>query len=168
MNWSQIYRETYPELVRFLHRKVWDEERAKDLAQETFTRALRDEPNDPRAWLFTVAANLARDEARSDIRRRRHLTLLKVEHAGRTSASDPERETIERDRRRRVRAALETLVERDRELLLLWDAGLDYREISRQTGLAVGAVGTSLARARKRLVEAFESMEKDTDHATHN
>ena len=43
---------------------------------------------------------------------------------------------------------------RDREILLLWDAGLSYPEIAAQTGLAVGAVGTTLARARRRLVEA--------------
>ena len=52
-------------------------ERARDLAQDTFVRALRENPDNPRSWLFTVAANLARDEARTAIRRKRHLTLLK-------------------------------------------------------------------------------------------
>ena len=45
---------------------------------------------------------------------------------------------------------------RDREVLLLWDAGLSYPEIAAQTNLAVGAVGTTLARARKRLVAVHE------------
>ena len=53
-----------------------------------------------------------------------------------------------------VRRALESLGERDREVLLLRDAGLGYPEIAERTGLAVGAVGTTLCRARKRLVEA--------------
>ena len=35
------------------------------------------------------------------------------------------------------------------------------KEISEETGLAQGAVGTTLARARKRLVDAFETMERD-------
>ncbi|NIP58155.1 MAG: RNA polymerase subunit sigma, partial [Gemmatimonadetes bacterium] len=72
-DWEALYRATFPDLVRFLHRKVWDEERARDLAQEAFVRALREEPDRPRAWLFTVASNLARDEARHEIRRRRNL-----------------------------------------------------------------------------------------------
>ena len=42
-----------------------------------FVRALAHRPDKPRAWVFAVAANLARDEARAAVRRTRHLTLLK-------------------------------------------------------------------------------------------
>src|SRR5690606_12737401 len=56
VDWAEVYRETYRGLVRFLHRKVWDAERAHDLAQEVFVRALGQQPENPRAWLFTVAA----------------------------------------------------------------------------------------------------------------
>jgi RNA polymerase sigma factor (sigma-70 family) len=58
-----------------------------------------------------------------------------------------------------VRKALDALSERDREVLLLWDAGQSYEEIAAQTGLAVKAIGTTLARARRRLVEAHEALE---------
>ena len=58
-----------------------------------------------------------------------------------------------------VRRALEQLGDRDREILLLWDAGLTYDEISEQTGLARGAIGTTLSRARRRLVEAHRTGE---------
>jgi RNA polymerase sigma factor (sigma-70 family) len=69
-------------------------------------------------------------------------------------------ETMEREARERTaRAALEQLGERDREVLLLWDAGLSYTEIAAQTELAVGAIGTTLARARRRLVEAHAGLE---------
>ena len=59
IDWSDLYRTTFPDLVRFLHRKVWDPERARDLAQEAFVRALQHQPRKPRAWLFQVASNLA-------------------------------------------------------------------------------------------------------------
>ena len=65
IDWGELYTTALPDLVRFLHRKVWDMERARDLAQDAFVRALRENPANPRAWLFTVAANLARDEART-------------------------------------------------------------------------------------------------------
>jgi RNA polymerase sigma-70 factor (ECF subfamily) len=161
VDWNDIYRATFPDLVRFLHRKVWDEDRARDLAQEVFVRALGEEPRKPRAFLFTVAANLARDEARTVVRRKEHLTLLRTEQEGRTAREDPEKELVHRQRQARLRAALETLGERDREVLLLWDAGLNYTEIAEETGLAVGSVGTTLARARARLVEACEAEEDD-------
>ena len=65
-----------------------------------------------------------------------------------------------------VQQDLESLAERDQEVLLLWDSGLSYREIAEVTSLSAGAVGTTLARARRRLVEAYGEME--TDHAARN
>lgn len=159
---AEIYKSTYRALVRFLYRKVWDPERAEDLAQEAFARALIHKPENARGWLFVVAANMARDEARRAARERRHLTLLKGEPVT-TSAPDDE---VDRDRERElVRAALEHLTPRDREVLLLWDAGMNYQEIAAQTGLAQSAVGTTLARARRRLVEAYEAGSEGIDVA---
>src|SRR6266568_1364876 len=74
---ADVYRTTYTALVRFLYRKVWSAERAEDLAQEAFARALVHRPENARGWLFVVAANMARDDARRAARERRHLTLLK-------------------------------------------------------------------------------------------
>ena len=161
-DWNAVYRATYPDLVRYLHRKVWDEDRARDLAQEAFTRALNSTtggaPANPRALVFRIAANLATDEARLVARRKRHLTLLTVE-VDEPRADDP-LEQMDRDARESAaRAALQQLSERDREVLLLWDAGMSYTEIAQQTTLSVGAVGTTLARARRRLVEAHAELE---------
>ena len=161
-DWGELYRNTFTDLVRYLHRKVWDADRASDLAQEVFARALQarstEAPANPRAWLFRIAANLAHDEARGAIRRRRHLTLLKAESA--TSIEPDPLAGIDRDAREdAARRALEQLSERDREVLLLWDAGLSYTEIAEQTELALDAIGTTLSRARRRLVEAHAELE---------
>lgn len=165
VDWESVYRSTFPDLVRYLHRKVWDAERARDLAQEAFARSLDHEPADPRAWVFTVAANLARDEARTEIRRRRHLTLVRGERRTEPRTPDP-LDRLEREERSRLaRAALSRLSDRDREALLLWDAGLGYREIAARTGLSRGAIGTTLARARKRLVDAYERNREADDAA---
>lgn len=164
VDWNELYRSTFPDLVRFLHRKVWDHERAQDLAQEAFVRALHHEPRKPRAWLFQVAANLARDEARTVIRRKRHLTLLKSEAEDlETSRPDPANDVTDQETWDQVRSALDALSERDREVLLLWDAGQSYTEIARQTGLAAGAVGTTLARARRRLADEYRQQQHGED-----
>ena len=153
---AEVYRTTYRALVRFLYRKVWDAARAEDLAQEAFARAVVHKPDDARGWLFIVAANMARDDARRAARERRHLTLLKAEpQASEPAAADDALQA--ENERTRVRAALELLTPRDREVLLLWDSGMSYDEIAAQTGLARGAIGTTLARARRRLVEAYEA-----------
>jgi len=159
-DWAKVYTETYQDLVRFLHRKVWDADRAQDLAQEVFVRALKTDPKDPRAWLFTVANNLARDEARSAVRQKKHLVLLKGEaDAKQEAAPHPTEEAERQEQVAAVREALETLAEKDQAVLLLWDAGCNYDEIADQTGLSKGAVGTTLARARARLVEAHRRLE---------
>lgn len=160
---EQLYQSTYTAVVRFLYRKVWDAERAEDLAQEVFVRALAHRPEKPRAWVFAVAANLARDEARAAVRRKRHLTLLKGDPIAQPAMAPAADDSVEHDEQvASVQEALNTLTPRDREILLLWDAGLSYPEIAAQTGLAVGAVGTTLARARRRLVEAHDRQQSNT------
>jgi RNA polymerase sigma factor (sigma-70 family) len=161
VDWGEVYQTTFQELVRFLHRKVWDVERAKDLAQEVFVRALKHDPEQPRAWVFKVALNLARDEARTVLRRKRHLTLLKSESEIGEGVPTPDEALATEERWAQVRRALDAISDRDREVLLLWDAGLSYREIAEVTELSPGAVGTTLARARRRLVEAHGEMERD-------
>jgi RNA polymerase sigma-70 factor (ECF subfamily) len=179
-DWAVVYRDTYSDLVRFLHRKVWDVDRAQDLAQEVFVRALDADPDNPRAWVFTVANNLARDEARAAVRQKRHLVLLKGEaEAAAAGQTEGQADSLEeRERTEAVKRALELLSDNDRAVLLLWDAGLNYDEIAEQravlllwdaglnydeiaeqTGLKKGAIGTTLSRARKRLVEAYERLE---------
>jgi RNA polymerase sigma factor (sigma-70 family) len=154
-----VYRTSFADLVRYLYRKVWDAERAQDLAQEAFARALDHEPDNPRAWVFAVAANLARDEVRTVVRRKKHLALIRAE----SEEAGPEHDPVDAlDRQEKIaaaREALEQLTDRDREVLLLWDAGLSYVEIAERTGLAVGAIGTTLARARRRLVAAYDAVE---------
>ncbi len=159
VNWEQCYKDTYEDLLRFLHRKVWDADRAHDLVQETFVRALDHQPENPRAFLFTIAANLARDEARAAVRKKQHLELIKAEADQRTTP-DPASTLEAREQDEAVKRALAALSERDRDVLLLWDAGLNYAEIAKQTGLATGAIGTTLARARKRLVELYADAEE--------
>src|SRR5262245_15309025 len=119
---AEVYRNTYAALVRFLYRKVWDQGRAEDLAQEAFARALVHKPENTRGWLFVVAANMARDEARRAAREKRHLTLLKSEPDAVHSELE---DAIDADRQRAaVREALEQLTTRDRADMLLRTAGM--------------------------------------------
>jgi RNA polymerase sigma-70 factor, ECF subfamily len=159
-DWAAVYRATYGELVRYLAWSVMDEDRARDLAQEAFARVLGQDADNARALVFKVAINLVRDEARTVVRRKRHLALLKVEADVEVETRASPAEQAERSEAvERLRRALESLSERDREVLLLWDAGLSYTDIAEQTGLAKTALGTTIARAKKKLVEAHAALE---------
>jgi RNA polymerase sigma-70 factor (ECF subfamily) len=160
VDWEAVYRAVYPDVLRYLSWMIWDEERAKDLAQEAFARVLGRDADNPRGLVFRTASNLAHDEARLVVRRRRHLKLLRVEEDVREEeVSTPALELEKREREERLRRAMERLSETDREVLLLWNAGLSYVEIAEQTGLAQASLGTTIARAKRKLVEAHDALE---------
>src|SRR5918995_7229956 len=92
---ERLFRTYNAALVRYLTRRLGDRDWAEEVAQETFVRALRqDNISNERAWLFAVATNLVRDEARKDARRRQHLQLLWEQE--RESTVEPEPTSMER------------------------------------------------------------------------
>ena len=163
MDLDALFRAYHQPLVRYLTRRLGDRDLAEEVAQETFVRALRQERIvNERAWLFTVANNLVRDEARKDARHRKHLALLFEE--GRDAAIEPEPTTLERAQEAAMaRKAVDALAERDRLALLMREEGLDYHEIAEALGLSVGSIGTTLARARRRLVEQYEALQQEME-----
>ncbi|HEX2250423.1 MAG TPA: sigma-70 family RNA polymerase sigma factor [Gemmatimonadales bacterium] len=154
---TQLFEQYYDSLVRMLYRRTGDRDRAEDLAQETFARAVAAPPNNPRPWLFAVALNLVREDGRKNVRQGRRLELLRADPP---PATGPDEEFDRNERSAAVRSALAMLNDRDREALLLKAEGFNYQEIAVTLGLSKGAVGTTLARARRRLVEAYRSEER--------
>ncbi len=160
---ERLFREYHATLVRYLTRRLGDRDWAEEVAQETFVRALRQESIvNERSWLFAVANNLVRDDARKASRQRKHLELMAAEvreqeqePADELREITPEMAQESADARR----ALETLAERDRHALLMKEEGLDYGEIADVLGIEKSSVGTTLSRARRRLAETYEALQ---------
>lgn len=165
---SRLFREYHAPLVRYLTRRLGDRDWAEEVAQETFVRAMRqDSLASERSWLFAVATNLVRDEARRDARRRRHLELLREET--RDDVVEQEPTTLERAQEMALaRRAVDSLAEKDRLALLMREEGLNYSEIAEALELSVGSIGTTLSRARRRLAESYESLQRERDGRTGN
>ena len=161
---TALFAQYHAPLVRFLTRRLGDRDAAEELAQETFVRAMKQETiTSDRSWLFAVASNLVRDEGRRAQRQQRRLELLR-EREQADAAVEPEPTSMERaDERDLARRAIEMLGERDRDALLMREEGLDYDEIARALDLSPGSVGTTLSRARRRLMEAYESLQAEQD-----
>lgn len=111
-------------------------------------------PDDPRAWLVTVAHNQLRDAHR---RRTRRAALLEreataVEPEG---SPPPDADVAARERRERVRQALASLPERDRRALLMRHEGYAYREIAVALDYAPSGVGKLLVRASRAFERAI-------------
>lgn len=137
-------------------------EEAEDLTQETFlrmTRTIADYDHTGRfeAWLFRIAANLARDGARRRRRRGPTHSLNGTAPDGEPGAFDLADERTEqpganldrRESRERLAEQLARLPELDREILTLRHYGeLSFREIADLLGVPLG---TALARGHRAL-----------------
>lgn len=162
-DFDALYHRVHPSLFRYLDRLTGDPDVAEDVAQEAFVRLLS-RPDlgeeSARLWLFTVATNLVRDRGRATARRQRLLSAVPV-----TPSYGPlPDEAVERaERIQTVRAALDQLPERDRQMLLMREEGFKYSEIAAAVDVAPGSVGTLVARALKRFVEVYRPDKDDDD-----
>jgi len=163
---NTLFRTYHQPLVRFLTRQVGDSDWAEEIAQETFVRALQqDTIASERSWIFAVAMNLVRDHARKDARQKKRLERME-EEAKVDAVVTPGPTSMERDEERAMaRQAVDALAERDRDALLMREEGLSYEEIAAALDLSVGSVGTTLSRARRRLMEAYEALQADAGNA---
>jgi RNA polymerase sigma-70 factor (ECF subfamily) len=164
---DRLFRLYHQPLVRYLTRRLGDRDWAEEIAQETFLRALRQESlTSERSWLFAVATNLVRDDARKASRQRARLELLANEERDRVV--EPEVTSMERDESRAfARKAIDALAERDRLALLMREEGLDYDEIASALDITRSSVGTTLSRARRRLAEHYEALQQSAEGRDH-
>lgn len=162
---ERLFREYHAMLVRYLTRRLGDRDWAEEVAQETFVRALRqDTIMNERSWIFAVANNLVRDDARRVSRQRKHLELMaaEVRDEEQEMPAEPREITLEMAQETAdARRALESLAERDRQALLMKEEGLNYEEIADVLGIEKSSVGTTLSRARRRLAETYEALQNE-------
>jgi RNA polymerase sigma-70 factor (ECF subfamily) len=149
-------------VFRYVMRKTRDSGRAEEITQETFLRLfshLKEERSihNPKAWLFTVANNLAIDASRGDshIQDLDETTWNKIEDR-RLGDADPEKVTLQRERLERLRLVVLNLTPLQRDCLHLRAEGLRYREIAELMEISVSTVADAVRRATLRLSREFE------------
>ena len=137
-------------VFRYLCRVVGQAEAARDLTQEVFLRVSRTPPpvtSEPgqRAWLFTIARNLALNHVRDEQRRPAEVSAAR--DSGRPATQEMAAS---------INEALATLPDVDRDVFLLREvAGLGYDEVAAACDLSADAVRSRLHRARQHLREVL-------------
>ena len=157
-NQALAYVDVLHNLARYL---TGNETDAEDLVQETYARALRAEHQftpgtNLKAWLFRILRNTFLSSYR---RRRNDPTVGGLDTVAAEDAAAPSDwllGDVELDRLRKVvadeiEAALMTLSEESRTVILLDLEGLTEVEVADVVGCAVGTVKSRLARARAAL-----------------
>ena len=157
---SRHMRRAFAVAYRILEHR----EDAEDVVQDSFMRALeridqlgRRRPFRP--WLLRIVVNQA-----LNFRRARGIrTTASLSDSARAGGPLPDRQAEDTDLRRRLRAALDMLPEKQRTVVQLADLeGLTSGEIGRIMDLADGTVRWHLHEARKALRRALAPTREDT------
>ena len=160
-----LVSEYGPRLYRYFHRHSGSDQEAEDMLQDMFVKLVEKLRNYRdqgmfEAWLFRVAANLARDRAR---RRQKRVSravslnarpddqgsLMDTLESGEKTASEKLENKEQIDRLGR---ALTQLSEQEREIILLRHyGGLSFREIAEQLKIPIGTALNRVHRGLKHL-----------------
>jgi len=160
-DFETVFAANFQGVYRLVYQIVGEAQEAEDLTQEAFLRLYRqrfaeEEEHNVRAWVYRVATNLAYNAMRS--RRRREARQENVRwDVEPENPADAAIRSVERDL---VRQVLDSLPERQQQLLMLRHAGLSYRELAEALDIAPASVGTMLARAHKAFEVAYKAMDR--------
>jgi RNA polymerase sigma-70 factor (ECF subfamily) len=151
--WAAAFEREYGRIRGFLRRRVSDPDVADDLASATFVRAIERENQlrnsfALRAWLFSIARHLLADAYRRDGRQLGELE----EAANATTGAGPERAVSRQELHAALRARLDQLSARDRQVLILkFGENLTNRRIAQMLDLSEGNIAKIVYRALRSL-----------------
>lgn len=152
----EVYDAHFGRLVGWATPLLSDRDLAHDVATESFIKLLRhwDSVIDPRAWLYTAAANQIRDHWR---KRAREAAAYDRYTAGSEVGPDVAAPHPDVAERLTVREAVESLPERLRmSVLLHYYADLSVAQVAQSLGKSEGTIKRDLFDARKLLRERLE------------
>lgn len=161
-------------VYRVAFRFVGNEDDASDVAQETFLRVHRALPgfrgdSSLSTWIYTITANLARNNLRSKRNREKLQVLAPADtrdegdkpsfwdKVADTKERGALRETESRDLGVRIHRALMALPVDFREAVMLRDLeDLDYQDIAKLMKIELGTVKSRIARGRAMLRDLLQ------------
>lgn len=144
-----------PSVARFLYSAGADRDELDDLVQETLFRAFRRldswrGESGFRSWVFSIAANLLKDERR----RRKGRTVLPLVDSDLPATPGPDEEHAADETEERIRAEIARLPRLQREVFLRRvQGGEGYETIATAVGTTPGAARVHFHHAVKRLKE---------------
>ena len=155
---SPLVVEYYPRVYTHILGRVKDPEVTKDLTQETWLRAFRAiqrfrGESSFYSWLYRIAENVCTDY----FRKQKHDTesLHTVDERCITQThSDPSRDLERQELRAYLRAAIQHLTQRRKQVFLLYYAqDLSIKQIAARLNRSEGTIKTHLCNARLQLQE---------------
>ncbi len=165
------------DLLRFLIRFTGDRQAAEDVFQDTFLKVHTsagsfDRERRFKPWLFTIAANTARDYRRREARRptvgysapvagdetRPFVDLMAIDLPGPTAASET------REQSERVQSAVDSMPAHLREILLMaYFQRMSYAQIAESLEVPLGTVKSRLHAAVAAFGRRWQDLQANED-----
>ncbi len=160
----RAWSDHHGEIFAFLVRTTRDPEVAEDLLQEAFLRLTREAradrlPDNTRAWLYRVGANLATSRGRRLAAAARGIARLGRPPSLLPSENLPEQGYLHREGRADLMRVLADLDPAARAALLMASEGFSGADIAAAIGRSEAATRTLLCRTRLRVRGRLESPE---------
>lgn len=161
---ERLIRKYGPTLVNFLSKRLKSREDAEDIAQSTFLRLYTmdnpDQVDNPRAFLFQVAANMSVDQLRRQSRMNSYLDLEHSragdEHSAATGTNSPDQLLEAQQRASDIYRVIEAMPPRVRQAFLLnRSKGMPYGEIAKLMDVSVSSVEKYMLEALKQCRRAL-------------
>ena len=163
MTFEELYKLHYESIYKFCFRFLNSREKAMDVCQETFLKLYQQMTNgdykieNKRAWLYKVAGHICLNQ----INTANQQTAIKKQLEFSTSEnSNPESQLINKEKILSIRKAIDGLKPQHQMLVLLYQDGLSYKELSEATGIPFNSIGKTLWRT----IEKISKTIKKTDH----
>ncbi len=151
----------HEEIHRYLRRVIGGQDGADDLSQETFLRAYRAYPALPteanvRAWLFSIATNLAKNHYRAESRRRRAYAELRSAES--QIAGSAEADAAARETGQILERVIGSLPLKQRAAFTQRKIhGLEYTDIGHSLGCSAESARAHVFQALKKVRQALGS-----------
>lgn len=139
---EQMVKELYPKIYAYVYRRIYNEAIAKDITQETFCKFFAridqyQEQGKVLHYLYRIAYHVLVDYTND---KQKNLPLLEAENIP-DDTSDSHQHLMKKEQITILRKWILQLPEQLQEVLLLrYEEGLKYKEISTVTGVHVSTV----------------------------
>lgn len=162
----QLYKEKSDIIYKYLLKRGCSHEDAEDIVQNVFSKAIEYmiylEKENLSAWLFKVAVNQYYDICRKS---KRH-PIIEFDEASSNAlldeCGDGIKHLIIKEEKQMIKKVFELLSETYKNLLLLkYDMGLSYKQISDITEMSEDKIRTYLYRARNEFKKQWEALNNE-------
>nr|NQU93401.1 sigma-70 family RNA polymerase sigma factor [Bacteroidota bacterium] len=161
---DRLYKQHYNEIYKFCFRLLSSHDCAHDLTQETYIKLFERLNSDmhtignARAWLYKVSSNLCLNRIKNRNRRNEinnNLGADDIDH------SNPESLLIRDEKVQMVLRAINVLKQKNRILIMMYQDGLSYTEMSEATGIPVNSIGKTLWRSIDKISTILKTSDNE-------